>query len=83
MRVAARLLSRAKRLIARDAVEGCPIPVRSAIHFPVTEVFFFINHAKACFSMCVLFAFRSSASSTPSSFTPSLRRRSASAGPVS
>ncbi len=40
MRVAARLLSLAKRLIARDTVEGCPIPARSAIHFSVPDMFF-------------------------------------------
>ncbi len=40
-----------KRLIAKDAVVPCPICVRSAIHFPVPDVFFFISHASAGFSI--------------------------------
>ncbi len=40
MRVAARLLSQAKRTFTKNAVEGCPIPARSAIHFSVPDVFF-------------------------------------------
>lgn len=64
-----------------NAVDGSPIFVRSAIHFPATAVYFFIRPTSVCLSRQDFQVHRCSSSSAPDAFRSSLRKRSVSAGP--